>query len=307
MKENVTLKITEEEKNQIVAYYTPYQVENNGEYIIFAAKKDDVSLIIYQSKKGYSALFNGENALLQARIFSLDAKLNQPKITQEITWEYLDNQIGSDEVGTGDFFGPIIVVAAYVRKDQISLLKELGINDSKKLTDQKILEIVPQIINQVIYSQLTCLPTKYNMMQEKGYNMNAIKAILHNQALSNVRKKINNENTYCFIDQFCSPSSYYGYLKEYTTLTNNIFFHTKGESYYPSVALASMIARYSFLKYFEELKELYHLDFPFGSGKKVNEFSIDLINKIGIDVFATLVKINFANYQEIIQSVDNLK
>ena len=45
--------------------------------------------------------------------------------------------IGSDEVGTGDFFGPITVVAAYVKKEQIPLLKELGVKDSKNLTDEK--------------------------------------------------------------------------------------------------------------------------------------------------------------------------
>lgn len=41
--------------------------------------------------------------------------------------------VGSDEVGTGDFFGPMTVVAVYVDAKQIPLLKELGVKDSKKL------------------------------------------------------------------------------------------------------------------------------------------------------------------------------
>ena len=48
------------------------------------------------------------------------------------------SMIGSDEVGTGDYFGPITVCAAYVRQDQIHLLKELGVQDSKNLNDEKI-------------------------------------------------------------------------------------------------------------------------------------------------------------------------
>ena len=39
--------------------------------------------------------------------------------------------VGSDEVGTGDFFGPMTVVAVYVDAKQIPLLKELGVKDSK--------------------------------------------------------------------------------------------------------------------------------------------------------------------------------
>lgn len=43
--------------------------------------------------------------------------------------------LGSDEVGTGDFFGPMTVVAVYVDAKQIPLLKELGVKDSKNLND----------------------------------------------------------------------------------------------------------------------------------------------------------------------------
>ena len=55
--------------------------------------------------------------------------------------------IGSDEVGTGDYFGPITVCATYVNSDQIGLLKELGVQDSKNLNDDKISAIAKQIIH----------------------------------------------------------------------------------------------------------------------------------------------------------------
>ena len=68
------------------------------------------------------------------------------KLFEERKKYYYINSIGSDEVGTGDFFGPVVVTASYVSKDNIPFLEELGVRDSKKLTDQKILEIVPKII-----------------------------------------------------------------------------------------------------------------------------------------------------------------
>ncbi len=39
--------------------------------------------------------------------------------------------IGSDEVGTGDYFGPITVACVYADKVKLPLLKELGVKDSK--------------------------------------------------------------------------------------------------------------------------------------------------------------------------------
>ena len=45
---------------------------------------------------------------------------------------YDKRTIGSDEVGTGDYFGPIVVTASYVTKEDIPYLEELGVKDSKK-------------------------------------------------------------------------------------------------------------------------------------------------------------------------------
>src|SRR5690606_27396881 len=62
--------------------------------------------------------------------------------------------IGSDEVGKGDYFGPLIVVAAYVKADQIPLMKELGVKDSKHLTDSQIIKIAKDLATFLPYSLL---------------------------------------------------------------------------------------------------------------------------------------------------------
>ena len=43
--------------------------------------------------------------------------------------------VGSDEVGNGSYFGPLVVCAVYASKDQLPALKALGVKDSKMLTD----------------------------------------------------------------------------------------------------------------------------------------------------------------------------
>ena len=296
---SVTIKIDETIANKIKEFYLDSQIENFGEYVFFHAKSiDQVTITVYQSSKGFKALFSGEKSLEEALIWDENASLNVAKERVKTEWMNTKDQIGSDEVGTGDFFGPIIVVACFTDQKLFHELNQLGINDSKKLTDEKILEIVPKIIDKVIYSKLTCPPSKYNEMIEKGHSMNSIKAILHNEVLHNVRSKINSSSTICYVDQFCEPNLFYHYLEgKYDAIFNNIHFETKAESHYPSVALASMIARYSFIKYLQEIEEKYNITIPKGASKKVDEFALELKEKIGLEEVEKLIKKNFKNYQ----------
>ena len=79
----------------------------------------------------------------------------------------------------------------------------------------------------------------------------------------------------------------------------NITFKTKGESSYPSVALASVMARYAFLLEKQRLEEHYKMTFPFGAGTKADEFSKEFVKKYGLKEFEKICKKNFSNYQEI--------
>ena len=189
----VTLEVSLETLKKMETFYKECLVFEVGLYILWKVVTiDEVTITAYSSKRGIKVVFSGLNALNEALIWDINAKVNEKKIQPEYSWLDLNDQIGSDEVGTGDFFGPIVVVASYVRKEDIKFLKELKVNDSKKMTDKKILEIVPLLLDKIIFSKLTCTNQKYNQLIENGYNMNSIKALLHNQALINVRNKISN-------------------------------------------------------------------------------------------------------------------
>ena len=297
---SVTLKIDQNILDKMHDFYKEDIEEVNHDYILWKTKTiDDVVITIYSSKKGLKALFSGENALNEAKIWNLDAEFNVPKEKPNFTWKYLGSQIGSDEVGTGDFFGPVIVVAAYVDQDIIPYLRELKVNDSKKLTDQKILEIVPEFLDKVTFSKLTCTNEKYNKLVANGYSMNKIKAILHNHALLKVREKINKDEE-CFVDQFSDVDLYYSYIQnEPKILNKKITFETKGESKYPSIAVASMIARYSFLKEMEVLESKYAMELPKGASTTVDEAAQKFKNKFGRDELMKICKANFKNLEKI--------
>ena len=285
---------------EMMDFYRPYQKLNNGEYIIFQAYYSGVTITIYQDKKNkHKVVFMGEDALIEAKNWDPSAEYKEKAEEQPKGWLCVENQIGSDEVGVGDFLLPIIVVAAFVRGRDLKQLELYGVKDSKKLTDEKIREIAPLLLKKFFVSRLTLDNNHYNELIEQGENLNSIKAKMHNRALLNMFKKFPDTRN-IFVDQFVAESKYFAYLNDPNEQkVLNIVFKTKGESYYPCVALASVIARYAFLLEKDALDKKYSTKIPFGASSKVNEFSMRFIKKFGQDEFDKICKKNFANYKEL--------
>jgi ribonuclease HIII len=288
-------------------FYEPFQSSVNNPYVDLFASGEGVSVTLYKpNKKGeVKAVFQGENALEEAKMWKPDAKSQDSEAKKRSLLSPMHPgpvvinrypQIGSDEVGTGDFFGPICVCAAYVSEDQLDRINELKVTDSKKMEDDYILSIGPSLIHEFEYSQLSLPNEKYNAIHDE-FNMNAIKAKMHNRCDLNLLSK--HPSSHVYQDQFAEASLYYHYLKGEKDVVSNIFFHTKGESLFPSVALASVIARYSFLRKMQELSAKYDMDIPFGAGEEVDRFVPKFIEKYGKQELDKIVKKNFANYKKI--------
>lgn len=297
--EIISIKVNEDQKNEIVNYYKNYQLNNDNEFIVFFAKKDNISISLFKNKKGSLKLvLKGQNALKEAKKWD-DNAFEKSSKNKTQSWINISDQIGSDEVGTGDFFGPVCVCASFVKESDIPFLKKLGVNDSKKLSDEQIIKIGKELIRKIPYSQLSLDNEKYNQLYEQGLNLNEIKAKMHNQVLLNLKNKYKINNI--FVDQFASVENYYKYLKDVDNIVKNINFKTKGETYFPCVAVSSIIARYSFLQKMEKLSEKYKMDIPFGAGTKIKTFSKKFIKAYGLDEFNKIVKKNFVTYNEIIE------
>ena len=116
----------------------------------------------------------------------------------------------------------IILSSGSKEKPQIAEVVAVGPGG---VVDGKEVTMMVSVGDKVIYSKLTCSPSKFNEMVEKGESMNSIKAILHNEVLHNVRSKVQNNNIKCYVDQFCEPSLFYHYLNgKYDAIFNNIPF-----------------------------------------------------------------------------------
>ena len=306
----ITLKVSENTKQKMIEYFEDKKRPKTPDYAIFQADEADTVVTLYNSGK---AVFQGISADIDANMWKeMERHLNpnkavemtnsndkkkKDKVVEKIDPKiYYATTIGSDEVGTGDYFGPIVVTATYVEKENIPFLEELGVKDSKKLTDEKILEIVPQIIKKIPYECIILSNKEYNENYTTDMNMNKVKAILHNKVLKKLLEKYNAE--YVVVDQFAQPFVYYNYLKG-TNYVRNITFMTKAEDKCLSVACASLISRYVFLKQFDKLGESIDTFLIKGAGDKVDELGVKIVKKYGIDKLKEVAKLNFKNTEKI--------
>ena len=304
MNQFVTIKVSLDKLREMEKFYSEFLVPNNGQYVAFQANVNGVIVTGWLSKKeSQKVTFSGYNALEESRIWDENAEAidKEEKSTSVIKeqWLFFGDQIGSDEVGVGDFMGPMIVVATFVSERDVKELIKLGIHDSKKLTDAKIREIGPIAAKKFKFSKLTLSNDKYNEMYQKSENLNSLKAKMHNRALLNMHKEYPDVIN-IFVDQFVGENTYYKYLNDAKEeQVKGICFRTKGESYFPCVALASVIARYSFLCEMDKLEEKYGMKIPLGASSKVTEFGKKFMKKFGQQELDKIVKKNFANYKEI--------
>ena len=304
----ITLKVSDNTMKKMNEYFDDKKRLKTPPYAVFQADEADTVVTLYQSGK---AVFQGISADIDANLWSqMEKNLNpnknvdmkvasneKKKETKKNSKVYYANTIGSDEVGTGDYFGPIVVTASYVTKEDIPFLESLGIKDSKKMTDEQILKITPQIIKKIPYYTMTLSNKEYNQRHSE-YNMNAMKAILHNKALLEITKQYKNYD-YIVVDQFAEKYVYYNYLRKVPNVQRNITFITKAEDQCLSVACSAIISRYIFIKEFDKLSKKYNQTLPKGAGPIVDEVGAKLVKEYGIDVLNEIAKTNFKNTEKI--------
>ncbi len=294
---NVVIKVDEETKQKMIEYYKDKVREKTPPYAIFQAQEEDTIITLYESGK---AMFQGTSAFVDANMWKA---IKENEEIDEDQNDYMNiSSVGSDEVGTGDYFGPIVVTSTYVRKEDIDFLKELGCTDSKKVTDEKIKKIAPEIIKKIKYKSIILKNEEYNEKYSKENNMNKIKAIMHNKVLYSILQDINEKPELVIVDEFAREARYYSYLEDIPNVVKGITFVTKAESKNLAVAAASIISRYIFLNEFDKMCDEYHLPLVKGSGHEVDSIGEEAVEKYGKEILDKIAKKNFSNTSRILKT-----
>lgn len=304
------IRVDNDTKKLMNEFYKDMKRDKTPPYAVFQADTGDTIVTLYESGK---AMFQGVSADIEAGMWEsirkdkdnidyfMDTKDNKIKKEDQVDIPSDIASVGSDEVGTGDYYGPIVVTASFVSKDNIPFLTELGVRDSKKLSDEQILKIVPKIIKKIPYKTIMLSNKEYNDNYGKNLNMNKIKAVLHNKVLTEMVK--DNDYDYIVVDQFEPEKSYYNHLSDVPNPLKGITFITKAEDKCLSVAVSSLISRYIFIKEMDKLGDKYGIFLPKGANYYVEDVGIKLVNKYGEKILHDIAKLNFSNTDRILKEV----
>ena len=299
---NVVIRVDEDTKKEMIEYYKDKMRDKKIPYVVFQAQEEDTVITMYESGK---VMFQGKSADIDASHWGIE--IEEKKQAKEDTRKkydkyYHSNSIGSDEVGTGDYFGPIVVTATYVTKDDIDFLEELGVMDSKKISDDKIRDIAPKIAKRIKYKSIILKNEEYNEKYGTNFNLNKIKSIMHNNVLYQLANEVKKYD-YIIVDQFAYEESYYNYLKGIDKIQKGITFITKAEDKNMAVACGAIISRYLFLKEFDKLSDEVHVPLPKGAGADVDKIGEELVEKYGEEILNKVAKKNFKNTDRILHTM----
>ena len=284
---SITLTPSEKEIQAFLEHYQTSLAPSKNPYIRYFLRLPQATVSIYTSGK---VLLQGEGAEKYARFFGY-------QVVEENRGQNFP-LIGTDEVGNGSYFGGLAVVASFVTPDQHDFLRQLGVGDSKTLTDQKIRQIAPILKEKIQHQALLLSPSKYNEVIGDRYNAVSVKVALHNQAIYLLLQK-GLQPEKIVIDAFTSAKNYDKYLaQEANRFSNPISLEEKAEGKYLAVAVSSVIARDLFLENLENLGRELGYQLPSGAGTASDKVASQILQAYGMQGLNFCAKLHFKNTEK---------
>ena len=262
------------------------------QYSFWRAKTNTFQAIYYTSGKLLVQGKNIENIAIEIdKILGVSSGFEQSNLIDFNQEKY----IGTDESGKGDFFGPLVVAGVQVDKNNKQKFIELGIKDSKKLDDKKILMLANQIKANSVHSVVVITPVKYNELYTKFNNLNKLLAWGHARAIENILEK--SPCNYALADKFGDESLIKNALMQKgRSIVLNQMVRAESDI---AVAAASVLARAEFVKRMQELELRYELQLSKGVSDKVIQQAQTFISKYSFDRLREIAKMHFKTVNEL--------
>lgn len=203
--------------------------------------------------------------------------------------------IGTDESGKGDFFGPLVIAGVLADEKSAQYFRELGIKDSKKLSDKKMLMLAAEIKKTAPHSIIAISNAKYNELYSNIKNLNKLLAWGHARAIENILE--HNTCEYALSDKFGDESLIKSALMK-NGQSIRLEQMCKAESDI-SVAAASVLARATFVEKMEAMEQTYGLKFQKGCSGLVKDVAAEFIKKYGKARLKEVCKAHFKTYNEV--------
>ena len=217
--------------------------------------------------------------------------------------EAVQPHMGIDESGKGDFFGPLVIAAAYVNEDLVNQLRDIGVRDSKKISSDNVALNLAREIRKILgdgCAMVTIGPRAYNRMYAKIGNVNKLLAWGHARAIENLLEKVPGCPR-ALSDKF-GPTHQIERALMAKGRKIRLDQKTKAESD-PAVAAASILARAGFIHALKKAGKEYNIEIPKGASEKVRREAEKLVADRGPAILLDTAKCHFQTTDKVLAEV----
>lgn len=215
--------------------------------------------------------------------------------------------VGCDESGKGDYFGPLVSAAVYVEPENADRLRELGVQDSKKLTDKRVHALGPQIRDRSRHAITMVAPPKYNELYDsfkrQGKSLNHLLAWEHVRSIEDLMIQIPPalHPAYAIVDQFAADARVIesAVLAETRARKLRVVQFPRAEADV-AVAAASILAREAFVNWLERASSRVGVPLPKGAGPQVVDAAREVVRRGGEEALASVAKLHFATTAQVL-------
>ena len=297
------------------------EAKGNGELWRYALrrKSSDAQITMWTSGKGYlqgkAPAFDELLALIataQQGLANVDATAkpkskgpaggsNPAELPKEGPW------IGTDESGKGDYFGPLVSAAVFADERIAERLQAIGVQDSKKLTDKRVLALAPQVrqtVGKGRYKVTPINPSRYNALyaefKAERKNLNSLLAWGHTRSIEDLLGG-GLKPRYAIVDQFADARYIQErLLSEARESHLEVFQFPKAEADI-AVAAASILAREAFLEWLDRTSDKLGIALPKGASPQVVEAAKRIVASGGRRALGEVAKLHFKTTEKVFE------
>jgi len=248
------------------------KVPPTNEYELFRIKDGEINIVVYKSGK-----LVHNNSLASRKIIDFILR-------REREFGYL---LGSDEVGKGEWYGPLVTTCVALSPEDILNFRKMGVRDSKLIGKSQIPKLAAEIIKTgIIHKSVILMPEIYNKryaeFKREGKSLNDFLAWSHATAIRDALAYLptTSAKIKVIIDKFDVEKTDLRLSRANLRQRKNmeIIQSSKGDMEIP-VSVASIIAKHTFEERVDQLIKQFNLDLRSISPEKIDPKILPIVSK----------------------------
>ena len=205
-------------------------------------------------------------------------------------------EIGIDESGKGDYFGPLVIAGVYVSPELEGQLLDAGVRDSKALSDKRATVLSGHIRQTCPHTIVAIGPERYNSLHTSFKNLNKLLAWGHARAIENLLEEVSCERVVA--DQFGDERFLKNALMKKGQSVKLI--QKPRAEVEIAVAAASIVARAEFLRRLQALSSQYGMTLPKGASAVIS-VGKEFVRKHGEEALGQVAKLHFRTTENVLR------